>query len=222
MVGNPNHGCLYYRCTASRDYLRQHAITHPPTLYLREDSIAGPIDRFLRDELAGPAMTDNLRRVADAQYRAAPAAHDPAGEITMLRRTIADADKKINRYRATLDAGGDPTLIAGWITETTAIKKAAQARLGLTDAPPQRMTDDQLEAIAGAFGSLLGLLRDADPRDKGRAVRPDRPPDDLPSRPRNDDRRGSYPAIGVFDGCPRTNTSGTHTVIASAELAMSS
>ena len=82
MVGNPNHGRLYYRCTASRDYVRQQAITHPPTLYLREDSIAVPIDRFLRDELAGPAMTDNLRRVADAQYRAALAAHDPAGEIT--------------------------------------------------------------------------------------------------------------------------------------------
>jgi hypothetical protein len=64
----------------------------------------------------------------------------------------------VSCLRATLDASGDPALIAGWITETTAIKKAAQARLGLTDAPPQRMTGDQLAAIADAFGSLLTLF----------------------------------------------------------------
>jgi hypothetical protein len=98
--------------------------------------------------------------------RASLAAHDAEGEIAEIRRTIAEADNKVNRYRATLDAGGDPALIAGWITEATAIKKAAQARLSVTEAPPQRMADDQLAAIADAFDSLLRLLRDADPRDK--------------------------------------------------------
>ncbi|GAA4955939.1 recombinase family protein [Actinoplanes utahensis] len=166
MVGNPNHGRLYYRCTASRDYVRQHQISHPPALYLREDQIVTPIDRFLREELTGPALTDNLHRVAEAQYRAAVAAHDTAGEIDQLRQAIADADIKISRYRATLDAGGDPTLIADWISETTAIKKAAQARLGLTEVPPQRMTTDQIDAIAEAFNDLFRLLRDAEPRDK--------------------------------------------------------
>ena len=136
MVGNPNHGRLYYRCTASSDYVRQHQISHPPALYLREDQIITPIDQFLPEELVGTALTDNLRRVAEAQYRAAVAAHDTAGEADRLRRVIVDADPKISRYRATLDAGGDPTLIADWITETTTIKKAAQARLGLTEAPP--------------------------------------------------------------------------------------
>jgi site-specific DNA recombinase len=41
-----------------------------------------------------------------------------------------------------------------------------RARLGLTEAPPQRMTADQLDAIAEAFNDLLGLLRGADPPDK--------------------------------------------------------
>ncbi|GGN75039.1 putative recombinase [Actinoplanes lobatus] len=166
MVGNPNHGRLYYRCTASRDFVRQHQISHPPALYLREDQITAPIDRFLREELTGTALTDNIRRVAEAQYRAALAAHDTAGEIQQLRQAIADADAKISRYRATLDAGGDPALIANWISETTTIKKAAQARLGLTEAPPQRMSTDQIDAIAEAFDDLFRLLRDADPRDK--------------------------------------------------------
>lgn len=166
MVGNPNHGRLYYRCTASRDYVRQHQLSHPPALYLREDIITAPVNEFLRDELTGKTLTDNLRQVADAQYRAALAAHDTTGEVDRLRQTIADADTKISRYRDTLDAGGDPALIAGWITEATTAKKAAQARLGLTEVPPQRMTRDQLDAIADAFTDLFGLLRDADPRDR--------------------------------------------------------
>jgi hypothetical protein len=166
MVGNPNHGRLYYRCAASRDFVRQHQISHPPALYLREDQITASVDRFLREELTGSTLTDNLRRVADAQYRAALAAHDTAGEIDTLRKTIADADAKISRYKDTPDAGGDPALIAGWISEATAIKKTARARLGLTEAPPQRLSTDQLDAIAEAFNDLFTLLRDADPRDK--------------------------------------------------------
>ncbi|MFC7535531.1 recombinase family protein [Actinoplanes sp. GCM10030250] len=166
MVGNLNHGRLYYRCTASRDFVRQQQISHPPVLYLREDQIADPIDRFLRDELTGNALTANLRRVADAQHRAALAATSGADDTTEIRQAITDADAKIDRYRAALDAGGDPTLIAGWITETTAIKRAAQARLGVTDAAPQRMTEDQLDAIAAAFKDLLRLVQGADPRDR--------------------------------------------------------
>jgi hypothetical protein len=92
-----NHGRLYYRCSASRDYVRQHNISHPPML---------------------------------TQHRQAMAEHDE-GAADELRGTIDECDAKIARYRAALDAGGDPALVAGWMRETTAIRNAAQARLGL-------------------------------------------------------------------------------------------
>lgn len=41
------------------------------------------------------------------------AAYDATDEVEELRRTIADAEAKISRYRATLDVGGDPALIDG-------------------------------------------------------------------------------------------------------------
>jgi hypothetical protein len=59
---------------------------------------------------------------------------EPGVQVSRSRH----ADARITRYRATLDPGGDPALIAEWISETTAIKKAAQARLGLTEARPRR------------------------------------------------------------------------------------
>ncbi|MGA5300064.1 hypothetical protein ACPCHT_09065 [Nucisporomicrobium flavum] len=55
-------------------------------LYLRQDSIADPVDRFLTEELS--------------------------------HRTLADA---LTSSR-TLDAGGEPVLMAGWIGEPTTIK----------------------------------------------------------------------------------------------------
>jgi len=82
------------------------------------------------------------------------------------------------------------------------------------------MTDDQLDAIAAAFGSLFALLRDADPRDKAEPYA--RIGLRMTYRPGPETMIAEVvtPAIGVFDGCPRTNTRDIHTVIAAGELAL--
>ncbi|WP_305788370.1 recombinase family protein [Symbioplanes lichenis] len=166
MDGSVNHGRIYYRCKASRDYVRQHEIAHPPVLYLRQDSITDPVDQFLAEELGHNRLSETLRGIAEASHRAALTEHQKHDEAPRLRQTIAECDAKIERYRATLDAGGDPALVAGWISETTTIKKTAQARLGLTEVPPQRMSEEQIAALVDAFGGLLGLLRQADQHDR--------------------------------------------------------
>ncbi|MDI6105696.1 recombinase family protein [Actinoplanes sp. NEAU-A12] len=166
MVGNPNHGRLYYRCKASRDFVRQHEIAHPPVLYLREDTITEPVDRFLREELTGDTLTATLRGLTDAHYRAELARHQGADQTRHLRQTIEDCDTKIKRYRAALDAGGDPVLIASWISEISSERDNATAALRLSAAPPQRLNEGQITAIVDGLGSLLAVLRAADPRDK--------------------------------------------------------
>ena len=166
MDGSVNHGRIYYRCKATHDYVRQHDISHPPVLYVRQESIAGPVDQFLADELGRRNLSETLRRIADANHRADLAEHSATDESAHLSATIADCDTKITRYKATLDAGGDPALIAGWIKETTAIKSATQARLSLTTTPPQRMSEDQIAEIVEALGGLMTLLKQADLRDR--------------------------------------------------------
>ena len=166
MEGSFNHGRLYYRCAASRDFVRQHKINHPPCLYLREDSIAGPIDRFLHQELGTTRLPGTLRKLADAQHRAVNALDDLNERAATLRQALTECDTKLKNYRAALDAGGDPALIASWIKETTALRTATQAMIGAQRTTPERMTDDQIGTIVDGLGGLLGLLRDADPRDR--------------------------------------------------------
>jgi hypothetical protein len=57
-------------------------------------------------------------------------------------------------------------VIVGWIKETTALKSATHAMLGAKPNTPERMSEQQISMIVEGLGGLLGLLRDADPRDK--------------------------------------------------------
>jgi hypothetical protein len=77
-------------------------------LYVREDAIVGPIDRFLHEQIGVRHLPGTLRRLADAQHRAAMTAQAADDHNARLRQTIADSDAKISRHRAPLDAGGDP------------------------------------------------------------------------------------------------------------------
>jgi site-specific DNA recombinase len=166
MEGSFNHGRVYYRCAASRDFVRQHQITHPPCLYLRQESLTGPIDQFLRDELTREDMPATLRRLATAQHRSVEQAESDGVDEVRLRQTVADCDAKLKQYRAALDASGDAAVLAGWIKETTAIRTATQAVLGAQGAKPQRLTEEQINKIVEGFGGLLTLLQQADPLDR--------------------------------------------------------
>jgi site-specific DNA recombinase len=108
MTGNPNHGRNYYRCKASRDFVHQHGIDHPPVLYLREDVITDPADVFLHRELGGSSLAGNLRKLAEAQHRAVVEAEAAVVDEEQLRLTLAECDAKLVQYRAALDAGPRP------------------------------------------------------------------------------------------------------------------
>ena len=166
MTGNPNHGRNYYRCKASRDYVRQHGIDHPPVLYLREDVIVDPVDLFLHQELSGSRLTGNLRKLADAQHRRVAEREVGAPDQEQLRLTLLECDAKLSQYRAALDAGGDPAVVVGWIKETTAVQTAIKAQLTAKPTTSERMSEEQISVIIHGLGGLLGVLRQAEPRDK--------------------------------------------------------
>jgi hypothetical protein len=84
--------------------------------------------------------------------------------VDLAQQTITECDRKIANYRALIDAGTDPNLIAGWIAETTAARAAAQAQQ--RSRPPStrqpRLTRQQIRGLITAVGDLRAAIRRAD------------------------------------------------------------
>jgi site-specific DNA recombinase len=78
---------------------------------------------------------------------------------------VAECDAQISRYRASIDAGGDPAVIGPWIAETQAKKVAAQAETR-TATGRHRMSREEIEAVVTALGDLARVVQAADPQDK--------------------------------------------------------
>jgi site-specific DNA recombinase len=91
-----------------------------------------------------------------------------AARVAEARRIIADCDQRLGRYRAALEAGTDPTLIARWTADVNTTRAAAQAHLRGAAGGKTRMTADEINTIVAALGSILDVLRDADPADKAK------------------------------------------------------
>jgi site-specific DNA recombinase len=78
---------------------------------------------------------------------------------------LAECDRKLAQYRAALDAGGDPSVVARWITETETERARYQAQK--RPAPPRAsMTRQEITALVSAPADILANLGDAEPADK--------------------------------------------------------
>jgi hypothetical protein len=103
---------------------------------------------------------DTLHKLADASGD--DHTHDLEREVA--RRSLAECDQRLARYRAALEAGTDPALIARWTAEVNAQRAMAQQRLRQA-AGTTRMTPAEIPTLVTAIGDLIGVLRTADPAD---------------------------------------------------------
>jgi site-specific DNA recombinase len=166
MQGSWNNGKAHYRCVYPTEYALANQVDHPRSLYVREELILPPLDAWLASAFDPPNLAETIHAMHDGQdlddHTVIAAEH--------ARQAIADADTKLARYRAALESGTDPALIATWTAEVTAAKTTAQAQLrSLTGR--RRMTQDEIAAIVTAAGNVLAVLRDADPDDKAAIYR---------------------------------------------------
>lgn len=138
-------------------------VDHPKNVYLREADVLGQVDDWLA-EMFAPANIDATLDVLAGQ---AAQLEDPAtrGKADAAQARIAEYDAQISRYRASLDAGGDPAVIGPWIAETQARKVTAQAEIR-TATGRRQMSRDDIAAIVAAFADLAQVVREADPADK--------------------------------------------------------
>jgi site-specific DNA recombinase len=166
MQGHWANAQAYYRCRYPAEYALANKIDHPANVYLREAVILDPIDTWLAQVFAPPRLADTLHRLAEVS------SHDPALdlEVEAARRSLTECDQRLARYRAALEAGTDPALIARWTAEVNAQRVMAQTRLRQA-AGRTAMAPGEIAALVNAIGDLVAVLHRADTADKAAIYR---------------------------------------------------
>jgi site-specific DNA recombinase len=162
MSAQMNNDQVYYRCRFPAEYALANRVDHPKTVYVKEADVLGHVDDWLAELFATEAIDATVTRLAEQVGQL----QDPAqtrAEAAHVR--IADYDAQLSRYRASIDAGGDPAAIGPWIAETQAKKVAAQAEIR-TATGRRQMSRDEIEAVVTALGDLARVAQEADPGDK--------------------------------------------------------
>lgn len=161
MQGNWNHGANHYRCRYAAEYALANEIDHPKVAYVKESAILPELDRWLA-QLFDPENLDNTV----AQLLAASESDEATdAKVEAARRKLADCDDRLGKYRAALDSGADPVVVAGWMSEVQAERLVAEAALAAA-APSEPLSEDTLRGIIKGLGDMAQVLADAEPKDK--------------------------------------------------------
>jgi site-specific DNA recombinase len=163
MQGHEAHGRHYYRCRYTSEYAQSAALPHPLNVYLREDDLLPQIDEWLAD-LFSP---DRLDSTLDLLLEPEPDARAAAARRS-LEAQLSDCDRKTSRYRALLDEGVEPALVAEWLKEVTATRRIAERRLADVLAQPRSPFADRdtLWKTLVDLGGMSGVLASGDRHDR--------------------------------------------------------
>jgi site-specific DNA recombinase len=159
MQGSWRQTRAYYQCRLAdpAEYARSRALEadHPRSAYVREDRITRHIDTWLA-ELFNPGNIDQT--IAQLTQPVTDDAPSPRAEV--LRRTLAELDRKLDRYRDALEAGTNPALIAQWTAEVETSKAATQSELATLGAAPPKPIKN-VPAIIASIRHEWGTMADA-------------------------------------------------------------
>jgi hypothetical protein len=127
-------------------------------VYLREVDVIGRLDSWLA-ELFSPDNLDNTcQTLANANRH-----YSTDSQQQAVRQVLADCQRRLDRYRAALEAGTDATVIQQWITEVTATRAAAEAQLRDSRTAPDGLTAEQVRELFAEAGGLVHALDHSDP-----------------------------------------------------------
>lgn len=138
-------------------------------VYLREDQIIGPIDSWLAQVFRRDQIEHSVAMLESAQ----PDGSAVVASMREIRQSLADYDRKLSSYRAALEAGTDPQLIATWTRQVQSEREVAAAQLtaieAATEARPT-LSRNEIRDLVESFGGLIKILRAADPPTSSRST----------------------------------------------------
>jgi hypothetical protein len=164
MQGQHSHETAYYRCRFPQEYALANRVDHPRNVIMREETLILPLDTWLTQAFGPLQRRHTIAKIVNQAVSCLPAARPvPATP------TAAGCDAKLARYRAALDAGPDPAVVAGWIAETQAERLHAQQQTQPPRPAPDEighLTEEQVIAIVDELGDMITALREAEPEHK--------------------------------------------------------
>lgn len=144
---------IYYRCRASTLAPGSPALAdHPPTVNLREDPLTHEINRWLSG-MFDPRHRD--RTVATLLDFQDSGDHDT--HRALLRQRISDAQARLDRHLAAIEAGVDPQALVTAVNSAQADKAAAQAELAHLPAVHQ-LTETEIRKLIDSLGDIRAVL----------------------------------------------------------------
>lgn len=151
-------GEAYYRCRYPAEYAAASDVEHPKSVYLREVDVVGRLDAWLA-ELFSPANFDHTCQILATASRSNPA----GDQRRAAQQVLVDCQRRLDRYRAALEAGTDPAIVQQWIAEVTATRSAAEAQLQQQRIAPDRPTPEQIRRLLEQAGGLIDAFDRSDP-----------------------------------------------------------
>ena len=121
---------------------RSRASDHPKSVYVRESAIVPKLDEWIAT-LFDPA---NIETAYDALAGGQGTTEPDHARIEAANRKIADCDRRLAKYRAALDADGDPIVIAGWMAEVQGERLKAEREIALAQ-PAGQVTKKQIREL---------------------------------------------------------------------------
>ncbi|MGH8931907.1 MAG: DNA glycosylase AlkZ-like family protein [Egibacteraceae bacterium] len=121
--------------------------------------------------LAGPGLFARVRG-RDGRRDARRTGRRPpdTAQQQAVCQVLEDCQQRLVRYRAALEAGAEPALVAQWIAENQAERAAAQARLHQHEGQ-RRLSREEISSLVAALGDLVEVIQQSDPADKAEIYR---------------------------------------------------
>jgi DNA invertase Pin-like site-specific DNA recombinase len=149
----------YYRCMARTLAPGSAALAdHPRTVNLREADVLEPLNGWI-----GRLFDrDNVDRTVAALVGSQDGDGRTAAGREALKQRLADAEARLRRFQAAIEAGVDPMALVEAISAAQAQRAAARAELEGTPAP-NTLTEAEVYAMIDSLGDVGAALSDARP-----------------------------------------------------------
>ncbi len=127
-------------------------------MLVREDWIVEALDAWLLQLFEPDRIDETVAKLAAA----AVPTHADAASLDAAQRQLVDCDARLAKYRAALEHGTDPTVVATWIAEVQGERLAAQRKLAEA-RPSPAVSPAELTRMIEELGDLRPVLATADP-----------------------------------------------------------